>query len=68
MVEAEDLKDLDYGTMQSVRALVTAMGMQAENLHRAHCGMGVAYGEEAFQKVLDDEQMNHNSVIGRWRR
>jgi hypothetical protein len=65
-MDAQDARDLDYGIMQSVRALVTAMGMQAENQFRVQCGRQIAYGEEAFQKVLDDEQMNHNSVISRW--
>ncbi len=64
----EDARYLDYGIAASVRALVTAMGMHAENQHRLHCGMGVAYGEEAFQHVLDSEGVTHNNVVTRWQR
>lgn len=28
-------------------------GMKAENAHREHCGLSVAYGQEAFEEVIE---------------
>ena len=33
-------------------AQIEAMGMVAENTHRVQCGNSIAYGEEAFQAVI----------------
>ncbi len=38
-------------------------GMLAENQHRMNCGNSIAYGEEAFQDVIDKSVCNHNAAI-----
>ena len=52
-----------YIISQSVCAMVTAMGMQAENEQRKVLDQSMAYGDEAFEKVLDDFGVHHNNVI-----
>jgi hypothetical protein len=48
---------------QAAAANAAVAGMQAENAHRVACGMSIAYGEEAFQKVGEDYIIHHNDVI-----
>ena len=50
-----------YGNV--VRALIRAMGMQAENDCRAHRGEAPAYGEQAFLDMIDWEGAGSNAVI-----
>ena len=45
------------------RALIRAMGMQAENLHRHHRDETVAYTEQDFVDLIDEEGIGHNPVI-----
>lgn len=52
-----------YLISQSVCALITAMGMQAENDQRKHRGESMAYMEEAFQKVILDYSIGSNDAI-----
>ncbi len=40
----------------AICALIEAMGMQAENKQREHCGESMAYDEEAFRSLIS----NHN--------
>jgi hypothetical protein len=48
---------------QSVCALITAMGMQAENEQRKHLGQSMAYQEDSFLKVILDHQIGYNDAI-----
>lgn len=41
----------------TVRALIKALGMQAENLQREHRGESMAYVEEAFTSLIDDKDL-----------
>jgi len=45
------------------RPLIKAQGMTAENMQRAHRGESMAYNDEAFEKLINDEGIGHNSVI-----
>ena len=45
------------------RAMVLAMGMQAENQARIAAGLAIAYPEKAFLNVLMDNDIGHDSVI-----
>ena len=45
------------------RAMILAMGMQAENQARAAVGLSVAYPEEAFSKLVEENDLGYNSVI-----
>ncbi len=45
------------------RALIRAQGMTAENLQRVHREESMAYTNEAFEKLIDEEGIGHNSVI-----
>lgn len=52
-----------YVISQSVSALIEAMGMTAENRHRLSVGNSVAYGEEAFQAVIERYGIQHNAIL-----
>ncbi len=43
-------------------AMIRAMGMQAENQHRMNCGSSIAYGEEAFVAVVEEEGIHQNAI------
>ena len=45
------------------RAMIQAMGMQAENQVRAAAGLSAAYPEEAFSKLIEENDLGYNSVI-----
>jgi len=49
---------------RAATALVRAMGMQAENLMRQQWGDSVAYAEDAFLKVIEEEGIHWNSIHG----
>lgn len=46
-----------------VRAHIRALGMQAENMQREHRGQSMAYGIEAFERVIGEEAIGVNYVI-----
>lgn len=43
--------------------VATAIGMHAENMQRQALGYSMAYGEDAFQKVIDESGCQHNAVM-----
>jgi hypothetical protein len=53
---------------QSVAAMITAMGMYAENQDRLSKGHTIAYGEEAFNDVISGHQLHWNQALGLLRR
>lgn len=59
-------KELDYGFAMSVKALIEAMAMQAENQKRAVRGEAPAYGEDEFLEVIKENGLYHNAVLTRW--
>lgn len=50
---------------KSSAALIEAMGMMSENIERANRGESLAYTEETFNKVVEDNGIDYNSVISR---
>lgn len=68
MIQAHELENFDMGFTQAVRALITAMGMQAENQKRIDEGKSIAYGEEQFDQIIRENDLHFNAVIMRWRR
>jgi hypothetical protein len=48
---------------RAARALVRTSAMDAENLHRVNRGYAVAYTEEAFLQVIEEEGIGENQVI-----
>lgn len=52
-----------YVISQSVAALIEAMGMHAENQHRLSLNESVAYGEEAFNSLIEASGIYHNNVV-----
>lgn len=49
----------------SSAALIEAMGMMSENIERANRGESLAYTEEAFNKVVMNNGIDYNSVMGK---
>jgi hypothetical protein len=45
------------------RALIRAMGMQAENQRRESRGEAQAHDEAAFEKLIYDEGIDWNSIV-----
>jgi hypothetical protein len=46
------------------RAMIKAMGMQAENQQRAACDQSPAYVESHFLNVIEEEGIGWNAIIG----
>lgn len=49
----------------SSAALIEAMGMMSENIERANRGESLAYTEDHFMKVIQDNRITYNNVIQR---
>ena len=45
-----------------MRVNVRAIAMQAENLSRVHRGEAIAYGEHAFEALIEEEGLDSESV------
>lgn len=52
-----------YTIAMAVGAMIEAMGMAAENTQRLQQGKSLAYGEEAFNKLRDDNGLHHNALM-----
>jgi len=59
-------ENVAYVISQSVAAMITAMGMAAENKQREACGHSMAYVEGDFQRIITDSDIGCNDVIGRF--
>lgn len=49
----------------SSAALIEAMGMMSENIERANRGESLAYTEDSFMKLIQDNRITYNDVIQR---
>ena len=49
----------------SSAALIEAMGMMSENIERANRGESLAYTEDQFMKLIQDNGITYNDVIQR---
>jgi hypothetical protein len=61
--EMTEEQNAAYVFSQSACALIEAMGMVAENAHRQQCGNSIAYGEEAFNALINKYGIHHNAVV-----
>ncbi len=52
-----------YVISQSTAGLLRAAGMMAENQLRALNGESPAYGEDAFNALVEELGLDHNSVV-----
>ena len=52
---------------QAACALITAMGMMAENVQRERNGYSPAYGKNAFEAVIDEYGIGHNATLTKLR-
>jgi hypothetical protein len=60
MTSEETAADLNA---RIARATIRAMGMQAENMNRIHRGESMAYIEDDFVNVINEEGIGYNQVI-----
>jgi len=51
-----------YINANAVAALIEAMGMAAENTFRDRQGNAIAYGEEAFNALIDKHELHWNRM------
>ncbi len=52
-----------YVFAMAIGGLIEALGMQAANQERLSNCQAIAYDEAAFQKVVDERGLHHNSVL-----
>lgn len=52
-----------YVQAQASAALIEALGMIAENTFRDRQGNSIAYGTEAFDKLILDYGLHHNALM-----
>lgn len=65
-IEPQHLRELDYGISMAVQIMIRALGMHAENQYRLARGETIAYAEDAFEKLIEETGMHHNSILKRW--
>ena len=53
---------ITHQNSQNTAAMIEAMGMQAENSNRLSKGETIAYGDEAFFKLIDKYGLDWHSV------
>ena len=63
MMEAHEAQSVAYAIANAIGGLIEAMGMQAENQDRLSKGLTIAYDDEAFQKIVNDRGLHHNSLV-----
>jgi len=47
----------------AVRALIRSQGMMALNVERQNLGQTLAYDEEAFVNLINEEGIDHNTML-----
>lgn len=47
----------------AIAALISAMGMHAENMQRAHRGESVAYDSLSFEQLIEEKGLGYNQII-----
>ena len=66
MINRSDLAELDYGATINLNAFIRALGMHAENQRRLQNGEAIAYGEDDFNRIIEENGITHNNAITRW--
>lgn len=57
------LKNLTIANAAIARAIIKALGMHAENMQREILGYSMAYDENAFLSLIDEECIEHNDIL-----
>lgn len=52
-----------YIFANAIGGMIEAMGMQAENSKRLSEGKAIAYDDKAFNTVMEERGLYHNSLI-----
>jgi hypothetical protein len=61
--DVNDLRNITYFQMQLLQAQIEMQAMIAENQHRISIGESIAYGEEAFNSLIEKHGVHHNSFV-----
>lgn len=69
MTESSDYNKMKFIRINAriIRAQIRISGMIAENEQRKISGLSLAYVEEDFLKVIDEEDISENSIIAETR-
>lgn len=59
-------RELDYGFTIAIQGMIRAMGMHWENVSRVENGNSPAYGERAFDDLIEELGLHHNNILTRW--
>lgn len=57
------LKNLTIANAAVARAIIRALGMQAENMQREILGYSMAYDEDAFLSLINEECIGYNDIL-----
>ena len=60
------LKKHAYSMTIIAQAMITVMGMQAENDQRKALGHSMAYVENDFLAVIEENGIHHNAILSQW--
>lgn len=63
-MDSHQIAQAAYINAQVACAMITAMGMQAENMQRQAVGQSVAYGHSAFVNLIKEYGIHHNATVG----
>lgn len=56
-----------YVIGMAAMVMARVAGMQAENAQRAASGLAPAYGEAAFEQLIEEAGCHHNGIMGMFR-
>ena len=63
---AKAARELDYGIMQAVQALIKLEAMKQQNEADKRNDRFLTYPPESFDKLIDDLGLHHNALLTRW--
>ena len=63
-MDSQQIAQAAYINAQVACAMITAMGMQAENMQRSMLGQSMAYTHEAFAELIEEYGIHHNATVG----
>ena len=62
-ISVREFRQATYVFAQAVAALARIEGMKAFNQERQNNGYSLGYSEDAFEKIIEDFGLGHNSVM-----
>lgn len=63
-MDSQQIAQAAYINAQVACAMITAMGMQAENMQRQTLGQSMAYSDHDFSALLEEYGIHHNATVG----